>query len=216
MGTSNANRGTSGSGTPLIPSWLDDAGSTDQAPPSDGPTTRPPIPEPGQADRYTGPRAAFSRFARSGGADRASLGRAVSGYVSRSSGGAKGAARRMGSSRGAGARLLGFLNDVAGRGIAEALKSLNLVSLAGRPIEQIFTALADYICPEDGNPDIGLTRDAFIRTVADLTEGGVTDLDHLSVEQVQTVFEMLVTNAREDRIYNEIGIRAITLPSDTA
>jgi hypothetical protein len=218
MGTSTANSGTGGSGTPLIPSWLEDIeSSTDQSPKdTTAPAPRPPIPEPSDADRYRAPRTAFSRFARSGGSDRASLGRAVSGYVSRSSGGAGGAARRMGSSRRTGARLLGFLNDAVGRGVNEALRSLNLDGLAGRPVEEIFRGLADYFCPEGGNLDVAIARDAFFRTVADIVEGGVTDLDNLSTDQVQGIFEMFATHAIELRLYNEIGTRAITLPSDTA
>lgn len=216
MGTSTANSGTSGNGTPLIPSWLDDASSDLNQPPADGgsPITPSPIPESGEPNRYTAPRTAFSKFARSGGSSRGSLGRAVSGYVSRSSGGAKGAAQRMGASRTTGGRLLGFLSDTANRGIGEALKSLNLDGLAGQPIGDIFRGLADYICPEGGSMDVGIARDAFFQTVVDLDESGIADLNNLNTDQVQTIFEMFTTHAIEDRIYNEIGTRAITLPTD--
>lgn len=223
MGTSTANGGTSGNGTPLVPSWLDDGANTggnigDQPPEdsSGSPALPPPIPEPADAKRYTAPRNAFSKFARSGGSSRSSLGSAVSGYVSRSSGGAKGAAQRMGSSRTTGSRLLGFLNDASTRGIAEALKSLNLEGLAGRPASEIFRGLADNICPEGGNTDVAIARDAFYQTIVDLEAEGITNLDNLNSDQVQTIFEMFTTRAIEDRIYNEIGTRAITLPADTA
>jgi hypothetical protein len=212
MGTSSPNSGTSGSGTPLIPSWLED----DSNPANVPPVTSPPMPQPADPARYTAARTAFSKFARSGGSDRANLGRAVSGYVSRSSGGARGAAQRMGSSRATGARLLGFLNDAATRGVSEALKSLNLGSLAGRPLEDIFKGLADYVCPEGGNLDTAIARDAFFQTVADLTEDATVDLDNLNADQVQTIFEMFTTHAIEERILNEIGTRTINLPSDTA
>lgn len=104
-----------------------------------------------------------------------SLGRAVSHYVGSSSGGARTAAARMGSARGAGSRLLGFLSDAVARGATEALRSLNLDGLAGRPIEEIFLGLADYVCPDGGSIDEGIAREAFIETIADLAGAGITD-----------------------------------------
>jgi hypothetical protein len=219
MGTSTANGGTIGSHTPLIPTWLDDGSGEGVKQPldTDGiPATPPAIPEPADAKRYTAARNAFSKFARSGGTNRSSLGGAISGYVSHSSGGANGAARRMGSSRTTGSRLVGFLNDAVNRGLTEALKSLNLEDLAGRPAGDILKGLADYICPEGGNIDVAIARDAFYQTIVDLETEGITDLGSITGDQVQTIFEMFTTRAIEDRIYNEIGTKAITLPADTA
>lgn len=221
MGTSTANSGTSGSGTPLIPSWLDSPESVDGAG-GDSPSDQgkgddsSPIPQPGDSKRYTAARTAFSKFARSGGSSRSSLKSAVSSYISRSSGGVKGAAHRMGASRATGDRLLGILNDVTHRGIIEVLKSFNLEDLAGRSASEIFKGLADNICPEGGNIDLAIARDAFYRTIVDLEAEGITSLDDLNSDQVQTIFEMFTTRSIEDRIYNEIGAKAITLPADTA
>jgi hypothetical protein len=156
----------------------------------------------------------FTRFAHSGGSDRASLGRAVSGYVTTSSGGARQAAQRMGASRGAGARLLGFLADAQVRGAREALRELNLEGLAGRPIDEIFIGLADYICPNAGTVDDGIAREAFVETIIELTTLGVTDLDGLTPDQMQTVFELYATHAIEARLCNDIGTKAITMPAD--
>lgn len=232
MGTSSGFGGQSGK-SPLIPSFLGDEGAppalgpdgTPQgdAPPSDGqppdgrppdPPTRPPIPPAGDPSRFTAARNNFSRFAGSGGGDRAGLGRAVSNYVSSSAGGARGAAARMGSARGAGSRLLGFLSDAVNRGAAAALRALNLDALAGRPIEEIFLGLSDYICPDGGSIDEGVARDAFIETIADLAGAGITDLDGLTADQMQTVFELFATNAIEARLCNDIGTKAVVLPAD--
>lgn len=233
MGTSSAYGGPGG-GTPLIPSWLgsDSAGDSpsapvpttpDGAPSADppapapippAPPNRPAIPAPSDANRFSGPRGNFTRFAHSGGSDRAGLGRAVSGYVSTSSGGARRAAQRMGASRGAGARLLGFLTDAQARGAREALRSLNLEGLAGRPIDEVFIGLADYICPGGGTVDEGIAREAFIETIIELTTLGVTDLDALTSEQMQTVFELYATIAIEARLCNDIGTKLITVPPD--
>lgn len=235
MGTSSA-FGGQGGGTPLVPSWLGDDGAPpaapdgalpDGGPPDDGPPNgpadgsppappaRPPIPPVADPTRFSAARNNFSRFAGSGGADRRSLGRAVSHYVGSSSGGARTAAARMGSARRAGSRLLGFLSDAVTRGAAEALRALNLGALAGRPIEEIFLGLADYVCPDGGSIDEGIAREAFIETIADLAGAGITDLDGLTADQMQTVFELYATNAIEARLCNDIGAKTITLPSDS-
>ena len=230
MGTSSA-YGGAGGGTPLVPTWLDgtaappggagdpaDAGNDGSVPSPPAvppaPAPRPANPLPGASDRFTASRANFSRFASSGGSDRRSLGRAVSGYVSKSAGGSAAAARRMGSSRGAGAGLVRFLNDASANGVREALRTLNLERLAGRPIEEVFAGLADYICPEGGSIDEGIARDAFIETIADLAAAGITDVDGLTPAQIQTVFELYATHAIEARICNDIGTKAVTLPAD--
>jgi len=223
MGTSTSNAGTSGSGTPLVPSWLE-PGSTDAsgAKPEGDPgditpqTEKPPIPQPADANRYQAARTAFSKFARSGGSDRRSMGRSVSSYVSRSSGGSKGAVQKMGSSRGTAARLLNFLNDASTRGIDETLRSLNLSNLINRPIDEIFIGIADYILPEGGSADTGIARDAFVRTIDQVVEVGSVDLSNLTSDQVQAVIEAYTTNSIELRIYNEIGTKAVSIPKDVA
>lgn len=229
MGTSTAYGGPSG-GTPLVPSWLGDADGAapspapntprpDGQPAPDGntppvPPNRPPIPRPADPQRFAGARSSFTRYAGSGGSDRASLGRAVSKYVSTSAGGSRQAAQRMGASRTSGARLLGFLTDAQARGVREALRALNLETLAGRPITEIFVGLADYICPGAGTVDEGIAREAYIETIVELASEGLTDLSTFTPEQMQTVFELYATHAIEARICNDIGTKAVTMPAD--
>ena len=218
MGTSTAYSGPNG-GTPLIPSWLGD--DPVPAPSGSGPggdeppvsPSRPPIPEMADPQRFSGARSNFTRFAGSGGSDRASLGRAISSYVSKSTGGSRQAAQRMGSSRAAGSRLLGFLADAQARGVREALRELNLESLAGRPISEIFIGLADHICPGTGTVDEGIARDAYIETVVELASEGLTDLSTFTPEQMQMVFELYATHAIEARILNDIGTKAVMMPA---
>ena len=232
MGTSNANGGQGGD-TPLIPTWLPPDGSPPPAPqpaaappptdpllggppPAPTPPILPPIPAAAPADRFTAARGNFSRFAGSGGTDRASLGRAVSSYVSSASGGSRTAAQRMARSPASGVPLLSFLSGAVANGPREALRALNLERLAGRPIEEVFLGLMEYVCPEGGTLDEGIARDAFIETIADLAENGIADFDSLTRDQMQTIFELYATHAIETRLCNDIGMKSITLPADAA
>lgn len=120
----------------------------------------------------------------------------------------------MGASRNSGARLLGFLADAQARGVREALRALDLESLAGRPITEIFVGLADYICPGAGTVDEGIAREAYIETIVELASEGLTDLATFTPDQMQTVFELYATHAIEARICNDIGAKAVTMPAD--
>jgi len=122
----------------------------------------------------------------------------------------------MGPARDAGARLYSFFADAQARSPAEALRSLNLQALAGRPIEEIFLGIAEYVCPIGGTVDEGITRDAFIETVAELAHQEIFDFDALNPEQMQTVFEMFTARTIEARICNEIGKNSIKLPADVS
>jgi len=109
---------------------------------------------------------------------------------------------------------MGFLSDAAARGAREALRALNLERLAGRPIEEIFLGLADYVCPDGGTVDEGIAREAFVETIVDLTGAGIGNFDTVTADQVQTVFELFATHAIEARLCNDIGTKAILLPAD--
>lgn len=227
MGTSSSSGGP-GSATPLVPTWLEPDGGAaaplgpvepPQGPNAPAPTPQPvapalaPVPPP-VANRFRDARSNFSRFASSGGTDRRSLGRAISNYISRSSGGAGTAARRLAPSRAAASGLIGFLSDARTRGTTEALHRLNLPDLAGRPIQEVFIALTDVLCPEGGSIDEGIARDAFVETIAEAVTAGIVDLGNLTADQMLTVFEMFVTNSIEARLHNDIGTKAIQFPAD--
>lgn len=232
MGTSSTFGGPTND-RPLVPTFVDDSdrdggGGDDTGDGQDGTDgdadgdggqpapAAPPLPPPGSAGRFTAPRANFTTFARSGGTDRRSLGRAVSGYVRSSMGSPRRAAQRMGTARASGGNVVRMLQSVQANGIAETLRELNLTALAGRPIEEVFAGLADYVCPEDGSIDQGIARNAFIETIADLAEAGITDIDGLTSEQMTTIFELYVAHTIEARICNDIGTKAVALPANPA
>jgi hypothetical protein len=85
--------------------------------------------------------------------------------------------------------------------------------LPGRSIGEILRGITEFICPPGGSIDESIAREAFIETLADLAENGITDLETLTPEQMQTVLELNIAHAIEARICNDIGTNAIALPS---
>lgn len=226
MGTSTPFSGPN-SKDPLVPDFVNDGDATPPAPaPQDddeaepvppAPPPRPaPVPPAPPPDRFRNARRNFTKFASSGGDDRRALGRAVSQYVSQATGGSGPAARRMGSSRGVAARIAGFLGEVSARGLQAALLTFNLAGMAGSTPAEIFSALVEQICPEGGSIDEGIARDAFMETVVDLADAGIADMSSLTPEQMQTVLELYVAHTIEDRIYNDIGIKGVQIPTDAS
>lgn len=165
-------------------------------------------------NRFRQARSDFSKYVRSNSNERRALGRSVSSYVSKASGGSRNAAQRMGSSRRATVGLINFLNSVRTSGLQETLTAYNLGNLVGQSIEDIFVGIVDFICPEGGSVDEGIARDAFIETIADLAEQGITDLNALTVEQIRLIVELYATHAIEARLCNDIGTKIFVLPEN--
>ncbi|MFN0011728.1 MAG: Qat anti-phage system associated protein QatB [Phycisphaerales bacterium] len=157
----------------------------------------------------------MSHFASSGGKDTSRLGRAISHYVRTASGGSGTATRRMAPSRTTAAGLVGFLQSARVQGVTEALRHLNLQELSGQPVEKIFVALADAICPDGGTIDEAIAREAFIETIAEVVEAGL-DLAQMTADQMLEILEAFIANSIEARLHNDIGMKVVALPSDLA
>jgi len=225
MGTSGSYGGPKGR-TPLIPTWLDTNDNQEQlpgtptpTPDSAQPTTQnspqlPNIPALENPRRFTAVRNNFSRYISSGGNDTRSRGRAIAGYIGSSSGGAKQAARKLGTSRRVAGRLVSFLSSAIQSGAAAALHALNLDKLTGHSIEEVFTALAGSIVPAEGTVDAGIARDAIIETAGELADSGITDLNKITFDQLLTILEIYTSRTIFDKLCNEIGSNSITLPKD--
>ncbi len=241
MGTS---KGYGGPASGLVPSWVDDPvpGVAPRPPAAtpvvpvtpvtpvapDVPGTQPqpaqvPIPAPlrmpapadtSGAGELGGARRSFSRFARTG--SRSALGSALSNYVRNGIGGARRAARRMGSSRATARGLLGIVRDFQRLGPAETLRQINLTGLAGRPAADVFVAILEFVCPPGGAVDEAIARQAMLETIGDMAEAGVGNFETLTAAQMQEFFLDFVARSIEGRVIADIGGRGITLPDDVA
>lgn len=221
MGTSGSSSG-SGSGTPLVPSWLDEPSSPplpgdapdasqDEQQDVDGDEARPPMPAPAQAERFRSARTNFSRFAGSGGSDRRALRRAVRDYVRSGTGGSRNAVRRMGPSRTAAANALGVFREIRRDGVQETLRRLNLFNLSGGSVQDIFTGLTEVVCQDGGSIDEAIARDAWLETIAEMDQLGIVDPETLTEDQVRVLFLNFVAHSIEARLYQEIGINGFKL-----
>ncbi len=235
MGTSGPSDGPN-PGTPLVPSWLDDApagppptdgapeapnGSPDGgpapvSPPPRMPAPLPPLPPPPPPDRFRGARSNFSRFAASGGSDTRALRRGVRDYVRSGTGGTRNATKRMGASRTAARGVLGVFRDFQRDGAAATLRRLNLADLAGRSLQDVFLGLTDVVCQDGGSIDEGIARDAWLETVADLDALAGVDADTLTADQMRDAFLSFIAHTIEGRLFQDIGTKGFKFAADLA
>lgn len=225
MGTS---KGYGGPASGLVPSWVDDAApgvapgapTTPTTPIMPAASTHPAHPsaalrpDTSKAGDLRAARGSFSRFARTG--NRSALGRALSNYVRNGTGGAGRAARRMGSSRAAAARLLGMVRDFQRLGPAETLRQLNLPGLAGRPAADVFVAMLEFVCPPGGAVDEAIARQAMLETIGEMADAAIGDFDSLTTAQMQDFFLDFIARSIEGRVMADLGGRGITVPDSVA
>jgi hypothetical protein len=189
---------------PAAPEWS-------PPPPSTAPAA---APDESGAGGLGAARSSFTRFAQGGG--RGQLGRAVSRYVRDGVGGSRRAARRMGQSRAAGARLLGVVRDVARQGAAETLRALNLAGLSAQPAADVFLAMLEFICPPGGSVDEAIARQAMLETIGDLAEEGMGAFDTMTDAQLRGVFLDFLARTIENRVMADLGRRGVAFPDDIA
>ncbi len=233
MGTSGQTSG-SGSGTPLVPSWLDEPGQdplpgSESGPsPSDGAKDvsqdgsqskqgnelNPSVPQPAPGARFRSARTNFSRFAGSGGRDRSALRRAVRDYVRSGTGGSRNAVLRMAPSRDTAGKVLGVFRGFQKDGIHATLSRLNIGDLSGRNVQEVFTGLTEIVCGDGGSIDEAIARDAWLETIAELDQFGIENLDALTDDQIRELFLNFIAHSIEARLYQEIGVNGFKLSDD--
>ncbi|WP_369794944.1 Qat anti-phage system associated protein QatB [Serratia sp. Ag1] len=170
------------------------------------------LPDSNGAGPLSTPKGNFTRYVRSG--SRSALGRAIASYVRSGMGGASRASRRMGSSRVVAGGLLSIIGDFQQGGAAQALQRFNLSNLVGEPAATVFVSLVEFLCPPGGSVDEGISRQAMLDTIADMSDTDVNSFDSLTPEQLQEIFIGFVVHSIEGRIMADIGKNGIKLPDD--
>ncbi len=224
MGTSNQHKG-SGSGTPLVPSWLDDLGANPPAdappaePPGQGPIDAPDEPPPAQQRpvlplpaveprRFQAARSAYTRFAQDG--DQRSLRKALGNYVRHGTGGARGATARMGAARQTAARLANFAGYASEAGTEAALTRFGLARCIGRPAAEVLPELIDTMCPPGGRIDENIARESLQAAIADLAQADLPPIEELTGEQWREFLLDYLARSIELRVLTDIGQKLVT------
>lgn len=131
-------------------------------------------------------------------------------------GGAGAATRVMSPSRGVASGIGRVISDATRLGASDALRPFSLESMSGAPASEVFTALADVLCPEGGTIDEAIAREAMLATAAELASVGEVPFDAMTPAALEAVFLGTISRSIETKLFNELGPRAIRSPADIA
>lgn len=119
----------------------------------------------------------------------------------------------MGSSRRAAANLIGLARTFQSGGPVAALAPYKLQGLAGQPAHEVFSRLIDELCPVGGNVDEAIAREGMLSAIEELAQENLR-FEDLTPEQLEVFVANVLTGTIEARILNDIGTKAIQLPTD--
>lgn len=163
----------------------------------------------GGGGSLSGARAKFTGFGRTASSSR--LGGAVHGYVS-SVGGAKTAALRMGATRRAGGALMALAGDASATGLDASLRNRNLGHLVGKPAQEVFLGLVDFMCGPGGPIDEGISRQAMLEAIKGQLDEGITDFNDITPDVIKELFLDFVICSIEGKLISDIGAQALKMP----
>ncbi len=162
MGTSRSHPGAGG-GTPLVPSWANEAAGESAPIPAEAPR------------RFVGFRTALGKFVASGGPE--SMRGALRSYARTASGGAGAGARRIAPATKALGTLFSAIGAAQGSGTTVPETgglTLDLAQLTGAPVEQAIEAILDVLCPPGGPTDAEMVRAAMNEALAQMLASETT------------------------------------------
>jgi hypothetical protein len=154
---------------------------------------------------------AMGKFASPGGSRR-ELKSAGRKYV-RARGGSTRAARASTAGRAATSGIVGFLSDVATRGVEDTLRGFGLQSVLGQPVEEVLAAIVNALAPVGVDfEDIAARRtvDEVLVSVFerfDVLNGGIERLNAMDAAGVQEAFQLSVAEFIFQRWMLELGRR---------
>ena len=232
MGTSSS-FGGAGAHSPLIPSWLQpdesfapagEGGEAPVLPPSNSSEPNqeaPQLAQPSAApkvsplpNRFKEPRGNYSRFALSGGGDREHLGKALSGYVAHSAGGASIASARMGRSKNVASATARFFAEVQREGVREALFKWRIEGDSSRRVSDTLLEVLNKM-PFDGGPiDEAIARDSMVDSIIDNFDDLNVSFDEVDPAVFNVVLEDFVTKSIVAKIIMDIGVKGLYLAKD--
>lgn len=215
MGTSSSSNGP-GSGIPMVPPWADnpteapDAGQggqdDNQSSPEDNNAgdskkeSNPPLNAP--PGRFGGARSSLGAFAGDGSSS--SMRNGIRQYVSRGYGGAKSAARRMGSTASTAGGLAGILSSDT-RTTTQS-DHFNSLSFQSKNSDDVVNAIIEAVRPIDGTQDSEASRESIKDALSELLDKHPdADLLELNDNDKYLVIEAFLATDIYQRIALDVG-----------
>ncbi len=199
MGTSASSSGP-GSGVPLVPPWVPEAGEPEPVAEQDQSAAGPLAPR----ARFGTARRGLGDFARSG--DRSSLRRGLASYAGKGLGGSRSAARRMGGAANRSGVLVDALRGLSAGTIDPAHLGFDAASLAGRSAREIIDRVARFVSPSDGTQDAESSQRAVNAALSDLLANDPNvDIASLTEQQIEWVLERHIVYEIVQRIELDVG-----------
>lgn len=109
-----------------------------------------------------------------------------------------------------------MVRDFQSVGPVEALRQLDLESMANQPASEVFLAMLEFLCPPGGAIDEAISRQAMLEAIGNLDRDAPTAFAQLAPEQLREFFLDFIALSIEGRVIADIGARGITLPADIA
>ena len=216
MGTSSSSNGP-GSGIPMVPPWADSpseapddgqgAQDDNQSNPEDnnaGDNTKESTPPPLNAPpgRFGGARGSLGAFAGDGSSS--SMRNGIRQYVSRGYGGAKSAARRMGSTASTAGGLAGILSSDT-RTTTQS-DHFNALSFQSKNSDDVVNAIIEAVRPIDGTQDSEASRESIKDALSELLDKNPdADLLELNDNDKYLVIETFLATDIYQRIALDVG-----------
>lgn len=228
MGTSTRNKGQNGH-NPLIPTWLDDEPNPDEQENADDGEIEDNenieeqdddtllddnqllslIPSDADPYRFKEPRSLFTRFISDGGRDNSLMKHGISKYIRSSLRGSSNAVKRLGSSRASTAKLFFILNKLTN---TDDLKDFAVSqSLEGLSASDFFISLSQFICPDGGMDNEGISRSAYYDTIVDNPQLMEKDTKELSKDDINLILQNYMSKVVMQQIMNAIANKTISL-----
>jgi hypothetical protein len=220
-----------------VPSWLDDNDGGDSFTPKgpvipqnlDGDESAPNSPQtaqnpdgdekqpnnnPTQQDpkRFLAARSNFTRYTNGGGSSAGNLRRAVSSYIRHAARGSQNATKRLGSARSTTAKLLSVIGGFASGGVFVTARLLHLGDIIGKSAKDAFLRIMDFVCPDGGSTDEGITRSAYIEALSEMPDWENKQIETLTPPEFLAFTEIYMSDVIEGRIVNDIGNKVLSLP----
>lgn len=229
MGTSTSFKGGQ-SGNPLIPSWLNGTGNTNEEilsseigaeksnsnisnDPQNGENGNPDLSGQMLNQRFAVARAEMTKYIKTGNKDK--LKSSISSYVRRTLGGSKSGVKRMSTEKAAATKLASMLSSAQRIGIREYVKNINLATLANKPITDIYIFLVDEICPPGNTIDDSLTRRSYLEAWEYIIHSlNPEELEYPAPEVINILIKEYISNTIKNRIIDTIANKTISISED--